>query len=446
MIPEVFSDHRICIVGLGYVGMTLAVAMADVGYTIVGIEKNTEIFNHLDNGRAHFSENGLDHRLASVIKAGRFSFQTHIPRDDTSTVFVITVGTPVGEHKLTKIEGIKGVAEEVEAVLKPNDLVILRSTVRVGVTRDVVKPILDKAGVPYQLAFCPERTIEGKAIEELRSLPQVVGGIDMASTLRAGQLFHMLTPSIIRVSSLEAAEMIKLVNNTHRDIMFAFANEIAMAAEVAGLSASEVIRAGNLGYPRGGVAFPGPVGGPCLEKDPYIFAEGLATYGFTPELSLAGRRLNERLPVHSVTSIKRLVEKRGLSPSRIAILGLAFKGRPETSDLRGSLAGAFIRSLKAAFPYAEIVGWDPIVPPDLAAADLGIPIASSLNDSADGSDILFIQTNHQSFKDLDFAALSARMRTKGIIYDVWGQNEAEESLPLTNSVAYTSLGSAIVKE
>lgn len=438
---EAAEDRKVCILGLGYVGLTLGVALADVGFRVTGIEVNQNILDCLAEGRAHFSESGLEKRLRRVIERGRFTAHAAIPEGDQSTVYVITVGTPVDDDKKTKLGSIQAVAHEVARVLKPNDLVILRSTVRVGISRQVVMPILDRVGVPYQIAFCPERTVEGKAIEELRSLPQVVGGNDTASALRAGRFFHMLTPSIVRVSSLEAAEMIKLVNNTHRDIMFAFANEIASAAEAAGLSAMEVIRAANLGYPRGGVPMPGPVGGPCLEKDPYIFAEGLAYHGFTPELSLAGRRLNELLPERATDSISRILTARRVQPSRIAVLGLAFKGRPETSDLRGTLAGRVIDALRAAYPSAKIVGWDPLTPVEDSVAAFGVQIEETLQGALSGADVAVIQNNHQCFKDMDFRAASAVMAPRGLIYDLWAQNEGED-LPLGNGVAYGAFGSA----
>src|SRR5205807_1526903 len=132
---------------------------------------------------------------------------------------------------------------------------------------DTNDDFVTRAARRFGLAFCPERTIEGKAIPEMRSLPQIVGGLDDESADRAEALFRLITPKIVRVSSLETAEMIKLINNTYRDLTFAFANEVALIAERMGLSAAEMIRAANVDYPRSNIAQPGFVGGPCLEKD-----------------------------------------------------------------------------------------------------------------------------------------------------------------------------------
>ncbi len=441
---NITQDKNVCIIGLGYVGLTLGVALADVGFRVTGIEVAPEILKCLNEGRAHFTETGLDRRLRKNIDAGRFFFSDDIAQAAGASAYIITVGTPVDDAKKTRINVLEAAARDVAKVLLPHNLVILRSTVRVGICRELVKPILDETGAPYHLAFCPERTIEGKAIEELRSLPQVIGGLDDASTIRAAQLFYALTPSVVRVSSLEAAEMVKLVNNTHRDIMFAYANEIATAAEASGLSAMEVIKAANFGYPRGGVRKPGPVGGPCLEKDPYILAEGLARAGVTPDLLLAGRRLNETLPQRVAARVAALMRARDGTAKKVALLGLAFKGRPATSDLRGTLAKPLGEALQAAFPGARLVGWDPVVAPDMAREELKIEVAATLEDAALDADLIVIQNNHPAFAEMNLATLSATMNENGLIFDLWAQNEGDE-LVLRNNVAYGCLGSAHVQ-
>jgi nucleotide sugar dehydrogenase len=438
---DILEDTNVCIIGLGYVGLTLAVAMADVGYRVHGVEINDHVRDCIANGKAHFSETGIDKRIGDLVSRGVLTTSKQLTTEPQSSVYIITVGTPVDDDKKTKMESIKHVAQDVANVLKDGDMVILRSTVRVGVCADVVKPILDTANVRYDLAFCPERTIEGKAIEELRSLPQVVGGMNQASTLRASRLFHMLTPSVVRVSSLEAAEMVKLVSNTFRDIMFAFANEIALAADAAGLSANEVITASNLGYPRGGVKSPGPVGGPCLEKDPYILAEGLKQHGFTPELSLAGRRLNEALPQQVATKLRSVAADRDMSIRKICVLGLAFKGRPATSDLRGTLAKPLIGKMQDAFPAAQVTGWDPVAKPEECRDELGLNMPESLAEAVRDADLVIIQTNHRDFEDMDFADISTGMSSNGVIFDLWSMNE-DKNLPLTNGVVYACYGSA----
>ena len=249
--------------------------------------------------------------------------------------------------------------------MRDGALVILRSTVKVGTTRDVVSPILAASGKQFDIAMCPERTLEGKALQELRELPQIVGADDPAVADRAAAVFRRLTSSIVLVSGIETAEIIKLVSNTFRDVQFAFANEVARVCDAFGVSAHEVISAGKLGYNRTNIPLPGLVGGPCLEKDPHILMESARTRGIDLEITTAGRLVNERQPEETVRFITSEIDRRdlaGAGPLKINILGMAFKGMPETSDLRGSMSIKVLDALKKAHPDAEIGLYDPVTP------------------------------------------------------------------------------------
>jgi len=237
MLPDTLRDKNVCIIGLGYVGLTLAVAMADAGFHVYGVERDQRILDSLFAERAHFSEVGLNDKLSEQIRKGRFVFANKIDPAWPTTVYIVTVGTPIGPDKRTQSESLLSVISAINGVMRPGDMVILRSTVLIGTTRETVKPQLDALNIPYDLAFCPERTLEGKALMELRSLPQIVGGVDVESTFRASQMFSFLTPAVVRVNDLETAEAVKLINNTQRDYIFAFANEVASLCEVIGISA-----------------------------------------------------------------------------------------------------------------------------------------------------------------------------------------------------------------
>ena len=212
-----FRDSEVCILGLGYVGLTLAVVMADVGFKVTGIEIKQEVCDLIKQGRAHFYEPGLEEKLRRVIQNGSLICENKIPLNYRGTVFIITVGTPLDNRGLTRLDMIENVANEVSAKIKSGDLVIMRSTVKLGATRKYILPILQKNESFFDIAFCPERTLEGKALSELRQLPQIVGGIDRQATLRAAQLFQNLTPTVVRVSNIETAEMIKLI--THSEMV-----------------------------------------------------------------------------------------------------------------------------------------------------------------------------------------------------------------------------------
>jgi len=439
MLPSSFNDSNVCIIGLGYVGLTLAVAMADVGIKVHGVERDPSIVDCIKSGHAHFHEAGLDIKLAQQVNDGRLSVSNTMPTNSRANVYIVTVGTPVGEDKRVKFEALNTVIDSITHVIKDGDMVILRSTVKVGTTAKIVAPVLDKVGVRYDLAFCPERTLEGRALQELRTLPQIVGGRTDSATHRASQLFGFVTPTTVKVRDLETAELIKLVNNTSRDLSFAFSNEIAEVSDALGLTAKDVIAAANLGYPRSNLPLPGPVGGPCLEKDPYILAESVEPFGMTPLLTLSGRKINENLLDRTKAAISDCYTSvSATTPKRIAILGVAFKGRPATSDLRGTLAVSVIRSLKDKFPTSEIVGWDAAVDAD-GVASLGVTSCATLEEAFTGSDIVVIQNNHEQFETMTIERLSGLMNTPSIIYDYWNQRDAT-STKLSSEVTYFGLG------
>jgi UDP-N-acetyl-D-mannosaminuronic acid dehydrogenase len=440
-MPQSFPDRNVCIVGLGYVGLTLAVAMADNGFQIDGIEIRSDVLERLKRMKPHFFEPRLEDKLTRVMKRGVFRPASSIDPGTQSTVFIITVGTPLSADGLVQLQYIERASHEVATVLKDGDLVILRSTVKVGTARNIVKPILAATGKRFQIAVCPERTLEGQALLELNNLPQIIGADNSETSHRCAQLFGILTPTTVTVSSLEAAEVVKLIDNTYRDVSFGFANEVAALCSRLGVSASEVISAGKLGYPRTNVAMPGPVGGPCLEKDPHILAQSAQELGVEMRITKAARAINEFQPASSIELISAHVANMAAfsSQPKIALLGLAFKGVPATDDLRGTMALPILKELQARFSEANIVGYDAVVAPVDAARYFGIPIMAKLDDAVRGADIVVIANNHAGFRNMDLGAVSQMMRRPGIIYDFWNlYDDVREAMPL--GLTYLSLG------
>ena len=269
------ATNNICVIGLGYVGLTLAIKLAEKNFNIVGIEKNVEVLKYIKKGYSHFYEPGIKFKIKKVLKKKKFKVYTKINKDIISDIYIITVGTPLDHKGKFRIDYIKNVCKELIPVVRNNDTIILRSTVKVGTTRDIVFKNFYKAGKKINISYCPERTQEGKALDELASLPQIISGINNESLKISKKLFSSVTKEIISLSSLEAAELLKIVDNTYRDSSFAFANEIALIASNLGLSANEIISAGKRNYKRTNIPLPGPVGGPCLAKDTYILGESL---------------------------------------------------------------------------------------------------------------------------------------------------------------------------
>jgi len=436
-----YTDQRVCILGLGYVGLTLAVAMADVGFEVVGVEIRETVVHLLSQGKAHFHEPGLEEKLQQVIATGNLTFAKEVPDDWAGKVYIITVGTPLASNGLSRIDMIENVSRQVASKMKDGDLVIMRSTVKLGVTRKIVTPILDSAGCKYHLAFCPERTLEGKALTELRSLPQIVGGATYGAGVRASQLFQFLTPTVVRVSDVETAEMIKLIDNSQRDVAFAYANEVARSCDAVGISAAEVIRAGKLGYSRTNLPMPGPVGGPCLEKDPHILAEGLRELGITPAITLAARTLNENQPNEIVDYLHKITSDFAGFPHspNITLMGIAFKGQPSTDDLRGTMARPILSALRNVFPTANFKGFDAVVAEN-EIKDFGLMPVATLEDAFKESDIVLILNNHPIFASMPISVLANLMNAPGLIYDFWNCFDALD-LHLPSGRGYMALGS-----
>jgi len=300
-------------------------------------------------------------------------------------------------------------------------------------------PILSKSKTKFNLAFCPERTLEGQALKELRELPQIVGGVDLESSVKAAQLFQFLTPMVVRVSSLETAELIKLIDNVARDVLFAFANEVAKISDAVGVSAIEVIKAGRLGYSRTNLPIPGPVGGPCLEKDSYILIESLEEKNLVPKITLDARKLNESQPEEIANYLAEITKEILPDNPIISLLGIAFKGRPVTDDLRGTTAKPIFESLKRHFPKAEFKGYDSVVKQD-QIKEFGIEPVQDIEEAFRGSNIVLILNNHPIFSSMDVENLAKEMAKPGIIYDFWN-NFTDRNLCLPKDIKYTALGS-----
>ncbi|QES46717.1 nucleotide sugar dehydrogenase [Streptomyces venezuelae] len=430
------ADFDVCVVGLGYVGVTLAAALLSTGKRVLGLETDPEVAADLARGRLRLAEPGVEDLLKESAGNGTFAVTTDLAGGPLPPVAIICVGTPIEAGGTTPdLRHLRSAAESVAAAADEDTLVIVRSTVPVGTTRGLVLPLLRHRTARPLLAFCPERTIQGRALAELLSLPQIVGGLtDEAAKLAAG-FFATVSGQVVPVSSLEAAELVKLVCNTHTDLIYGFGNEVALITETLGLDAMEIIRSANLDYPRPDINKPGFVGGSCLTKDPYLLAHSLAPHGHTPHLIRAARTLNESMPRRVGARVLAALQEQGQDPARATILvsGFAYKGRPETDDLRGAPYQPLLEFLRGR--VAEIVGHDFVVPPARIEA-LGVRPAS-LADGFTGAHAALLLNDHPSYGELtpeDLDDLIARMHPPALVYDTW------RVLPPTTNVM--RLGSA----
>jgi UDP-N-acetyl-D-mannosaminuronic acid dehydrogenase len=416
--------QKIGIVGLGYVGLTLAAVLARKGYEVHGVDTRPEVLESLRHGRVHIFEPGLDDVFAGLI--GRKIFvDSALPGGLDAAV--ICVSAPIDEFaRQPNLANLAAAANQVAQWCGRDTLVVVRSTVPVGTSRRVVLPPLLEAWGRARLVMAPERTTQGRALRELVELPQVVGGLDEES-LRAGRaLFGGLAARVVPVSSLEAAELVKLSNNCHTDLIYSFGNELALIAERHGLDPLEVIDAANLDYPRSDLAKPGYVGGGALSTDPYLMINSAGEPG--PFLVGAARQLNEYLPVHVATKVVELIrQERGETPgARLAVLGWAYKGWPPTDDMSGTPVAAMMPVFREA--GLVVLGHDPMVRDDVIRMCGGEP--TSIDKAFSDADAVLVVNDHPDYRAIEIESMLGTDRPK-LVYD---------SRRILNEQAITSAG------
>ncbi|MFG1947739.1 nucleotide sugar dehydrogenase [Nonomuraea sp. NPDC048826] len=419
------------VIGMGYVGLTLTAAMARKGYTVFGVDASARVVEALSSGRVHVYEPGVAEAFAEFL-GERIFIGDHLP-DEPLDAAILSVSTPVDLTTGTpKLENLAAAAEEVARRCHPDTLVVVRSTVPIGTSRDIVLPALAARWARPRLVMAPERTIQGQALRELVELPQVIGGLDEES-LRAGvQVFADLANQIITVSNLETAEMVKLSNNCHTDVIYAFGNELALIAEQHGLDPLEVIRATNLDYPRPDLAKPGYVGGGCLTKDPYLM---LASTWRRPYLVSRARALNERLPGHVAERVVELVQEEfGRTEGvRLSVLGWAYKGWPATDDMRGTP----IADMMPVFAKAGLTvrGHDPLVADEVIRQYGGEPV--SLDKAFADADAMILINDHPDYREIEVAQKLAGSGLR-VLFDSW--RILDEAAVIARGVRYAGIG------
>jgi len=422
-IPLDVKSRKICVVGLGYVGLTLSVVLAEVGFKVFGYDIDSRVIEMLKNGKSHFQESGLDTYLNR--NQGKRLFPVSELEGINADIYMIAVGTPIDKRtKRPDLSCVEEAARTIGKHLKPDDLVVLRSTVPVGTSRNLVLPILNEssgleAGAGYFLSFAPERTVEGKALTELRELPQIIGGHDKKSAALTSRVFSEVTPTIIDVGTLEGAEMVKILNNTFRDAKFAYVNEMALICRELGLDMNQLIQAANDSYARDKIPVPSPgVGGPCLTKDAYLLEYSCKDLSVQPTIVALCRQVNESIPGRIARDIDEELKRVGKGSVKIFIIGFTFKGEPETSDTRDSTTLVLVEQfLGLGYPAAALFGYDAVVAPD-DLRELGVtPV--SLAEGFKDADAIIIMNNHESHNGMDIFGLLNTTSKPCLFMDGW---------------------------
>jgi len=423
----------VTVVGMGYAGLTLAIALSKKGLKVSGFDNNTEIVEALSNGVCHIYEPGLEELLRKHLGENLFVFDRFPARPHDAVI--ICVSTPIDENKRADLSNLRAATGVAGENIDDETLIIIRSTIPVGTSRNVVLPILKKHRRSVRLAFCPERTIQGRAIEELERLPQVIGGLDEISTTAASALFEKLTDKIVAVSSLECAELVKLANNCHTDLLYSYGNEIALMTERLVLDALEVVSAANVDYPRPDVARPGFVGGGCLSKDPYLLIDSFEQFDYEPSLVRTARELNESIPFHVVRKFWGKLRELKNDVHKIFICGFAFKGTPITDDVRGSAVVPILEFLKQH--SVELCGHDYEVKPAVVER-FGIT-CTTIKDGFKDTDAVIFVNDHPDYRNIGIHRLIETMRRPAVILDCW-QIFKDDRLNEIDGIYYGGIG------
>ncbi len=425
--------EHVCVVGLGYAGLTLVAALADKGFTVFGYDTDATKVAALSRAEVPFHEAGVEEVLRRCL--GRnLHLSASYPRQRFD-VIVFAVATPMDAATRKPVLGhLLAAARTVVENLEGDPLVVVRSTVPVGTTRQHLLPVFRAVRPDAMLAFAPERTIQGQALREIVELPQVVGGVDERSLRRAVEFFERVARRVVPVSSTATAELVKLLNNAHTDVIYSFGNEAAKIAEALGVDPAEALQAASLEYPRPRLHSPGYVGGGCLTKDPYLLMASVPSV--QTELLQAARRLNEDLPRYTAQRVLDGVAAIGIAAAtaRVLICGIAFKGEPPTDDLRGSQALEIIPILREAGVHVR--GHDPMVPAPRMSA-LGIEPVADLR-TVSGAHAVLVLTTPACYREMTTADMLARLARPAVLFDAWrlyGRAEVEAA-----GVRYQSIG------
>lgn len=405
-------NPTVAVIGLGYVGSCIAGTLADYGLDVVGVDVDATLIDELSNGFCRFQEDELADLLSRSIKDGKLRVTTDYSAVSAADVVLVSVGTPVREDGSLADEQLRQACRALGGYIRPGQLVVLKSTVPPGTTRNLVLPALEAGGLTggtdFKLAFTPERLAEGTALKELRTFPIVVGGLDADSAAAAAEFWKSaLRVEVIPQDSLEAAEVVKLADNWWIDLNIALANELAKFCALYDVDVLDVIAAANT-IPKGtgnvNILLPSVgVGGSCLTKDPWMVWQSAKSRGLEIHTAPAGRQVNAGMPAYTAQVVVEELTKLGKDPAAatVAVLGLAFKNN--TGDLRSTpVEGAIAELVKAGM---NVRVYDPLVDAARAKDMLGFALTPTLHEAVEGADCVAVLALHSVFKEVDFASL-----------------------------------------
>ncbi|ASJ06954.1 UDP-N-acetyl-D-mannosamine dehydrogenase [Thermococcus pacificus] len=395
---------EIAVIGLGYIGLPTAIMFANAGFNVTGYEIRKEVVDKINSGEAHIVEPEIDELLKNAVESGRLR-ATSDPEDIRGKdVYIICVQTPLNEDKTPNLSYLESAVKTVAKAMKRGSLIVIESTVPPLTTVKMAKLIEEitglKAGEDFYMVHAPERVMPGRIFKELVYNSRIFGGITPESAELAEKLYRSFVKGQTFKTNSTVSEVVKLMENTFRDVNIALANEFAYLAHQYGIDAFEAIELANT-HPRVKIHVPGiGVGGHCLPKDPHLLVwPARDDFG----LIRLAREVNDGMPLLAKDLLFEALKTVNLPPEKavVAVLGLAYKG--DSDDTRNSPAKAFVEAVEE--DVAEVRTYDPFVE----------GTHGSIEDVLEGADAAVIATDHSEFKSLNWEELGKLMRTRIII-------------------------------
>ena len=410
---------HISIVGFGYIGAVIGAVLADEGHYINAVDNNEAAISELNTGECSVPEPKLREMIKSSVNAGHLTGSTNYDDVPNSDVILVTVGTPLSEEFDADLSAIRSVFDELSKNIKSGQIIMLKSTVPPGVTRTIANEYFGNREDIY-IGFSPERLAEGNAIEELKSLPIVVGGINKESTEKCSAFWKdILGVEVIEVSSCEAAELVKLADNQWIDLNIALGNELAILCDALpyDLDILEIIKGAN--SLRKGQSFVNiltpsiGVGGYCLTKDPWFLSALAEKNNIDIDLPRTGRLVNDGMPEYCIEKIKEYFNnKKDLSKIRIGILGYSFK--TNSGDVRFSPMETFAEGIVDR--VASISVFDSTISSN-SIRNSKISLSSSWRDCVEGVDCVVFGTAHDDLLEISLKDLANLIADDGLLFD-----------------------------
>ncbi len=393
----------ICVVGLGYIGLPTAVMFANHGIKVHGVDVNPAAVKSIQEKKLHIEENGLQERLNKAVDEG---FLTASTTPQEADVFIVAVPSPINPDNTANLEYVRQATASIVPYVKKGNLVILESTVPPKTVEHVMLPELIKAnlefGVDLFVAHSPERVIPGRIFEELVNNDRIVGGIDEKSSQMTKELYQTFVNGTIHLTDATTAELVKVMENTYRDVNIAFANELAKMAEKLDVNIWEAIKFANY-HPRVNVHFPGPgVGGHCIAVDPWFLVE---LGGEQAQIIHMSRNTNDSMPRFTAQKTQAILNENKIAGGKVAVLGLAFKGNVD--DMRESPSTIVIDELQNL--GLDVISYDPHIKENKHATQ-----TQSLEEATKDADIIVVLTDHNEFKAYNAADITVKTK---IVFD-----------------------------